>query len=177
MNISARYIDHVTTQQYGKQAGIVGVERIPLKLMTDDGGNFTEISRLDQGLIQGLAEPFQVKQISFSMIMPGAVKAFHLHYKQDDVWFVPFTHRLLVNLHDLREDSPTFDSHERLVLGGGTHQLLRIPAGVAHGAKNAYAEPMFLFYGTSEQFSLENPDEQRLPWDQFGTEIWELTKG
>lgn len=177
MNIQKHYLDHVTTQQYGKQSSIFGVERVALKLQTDDGGNFCEIARLEQGMQQGLAAPFEVKQISFSVLLPGVVKAFHLHYKQDDIWYVPFSHRLLVNLHDVREDSPTFDMHERLILGGGTNQLLRIPAGVAHGAKNAYSKPMFLFYGTSQQFSAEAPDEQRLPWDQFGADIWELAKG
>lgn len=177
MKIAGHYADKVTTQQYTKQPAIAGVERIALRLQADDGGNFCELGRLQNGMVEGLSAPFAVQQLSFSVVLPGVVKAYHLHYKQDDLWFVPFTHRLLVNLHDMREDSPTFDLHERVILGGGTHQLLRIPAGVAHGAKNAYSDPMFLFYATSQQFSLEQPDEQRLPWDTFGSEVWELAKG
>ncbi len=177
MTIATEYKDSISTQQYGKQAHIAGVELVARALQADDGGNFTEIARIQGGSVEGLSTPFVVQQLSFSVLLPGVVKAYHIHYKQDDLWFVPASHRLLINLHDLREDSPTVNLHERLVLGGGKAQVLRIPAGVAHGAKNAYSSDMFLFYATSEQFSLENPDEQRLPWDHFGADVWELAKG
>jgi dTDP-4-dehydrorhamnose 3,5-epimerase len=108
---------------------------------------------------------------------PGVIKAYHLHQKQEDLWFVPPAHRLLANLHDLREDSPTFDAHMRVALGGGIAQLLRIPAGVAHGIKNCYSSPMILIYATSEKFNAQQPDELRLAWDEFGADVWDLQKG
>ena len=177
MQISSKFEPSITSQSYSDKSIIAGVEKIPLKLNTDDGGNFSEIFRMQAGQVTGLETPFSVAQVSFSLMMPGVIKAFHIHKKQEDLWFVPPTHRLLVNLHDLREDSPTFDMHNRLVLGGGSSQILRIPNGVAHGARNCYEEPMFLFYATTEQFNAEMPDEFRLPWDHFGADIWDLQKG
>jgi dTDP-4-dehydrorhamnose 3,5-epimerase-like enzyme len=177
VKIQSQYQQHVTTQSYTKQPQIAGVEVLPLTFHQDDGGNFAELFRLDAGEVTGLQAPFTAQQISMSVLVPGTIKAYHLHYKQDDLWFVPPAHRLLVNLHDLREESPTVDLHQRLVLGAGSAKLLRIPAGVAHGAANLYTTDMFLFYATSEKFSTTEPDEHRLPWDHFGAEVWELTRG
>lgn len=177
MNIASNYADKVTTQSYSPKPTIEGVEIIPLKLHSDDGGNFLEIFRLSAGNLDGLATPFNAQQISISTMYPGVVKAFHLHKNQDDLWFVPPGHRLLANLHDVRDGSKTFDVHMRIVLGGGGAQLLRIPAGVAHGVKNCYNKPMMLIYATSQQFNADQPDEHRLPWDIFGTDVWDLQKG
>lgn len=177
MQIASQYDQALTIQEYAPKTQIAGVERVPLKLSTDDGGNFMELFRVNNGEIPGLQTPFKVAQVSFSVMMPDVVKAYHVHKTQEDLWFVPPMHRLLVNLHDLRQDSPTFDLHERIVLGGGTASLLRIPNGVAHGAKNCYGKPMYLFYATTVQFNVEAPDEHRLAWDHFGTEPWDLQKG
>lgn len=177
MTIGQQFEKDITTQSYQKEPSIAGVELVPLRVSGDDGGNFMEVFRMESGKIAGLQEEFIAKQVSMAVVLPNVVKAYHLHLVQDDLWFVPPTHRLLVNLHDLREDSPTFDKHQRLVLGGGNASVLRIPHGIAHGAKNCYAKPAFLFYATSEQFNLEAPDEKRLSWDYFGADVWELIKG
>jgi dTDP-4-dehydrorhamnose 3,5-epimerase len=34
-----------------------------------------------------------------------------------------------------------------------------------------------MLYATTEQFDPQHPDENRLPWDYFGKELWEMTKG
>jgi dTDP-4-dehydrorhamnose 3,5-epimerase len=177
MQIAAQYDRVLTVQEYSKKSQIIGVEKIPLQLNVDDGGNFTEVFRMQNGEVTGLQQPFSVAQVSFSVMMPEAVKAYHIHKTQEDLWFVPPSHRLLVNLHDLREGSESFDQHERIVLGGGKATLLRIPNGVAHGAKNCYSEPMYLFYATTTQFDVTAPDEYRLPWDHFGAAVWDIQKG
>ena len=46
---------------------------------------------------------------------------------------------MLVVLGDVREGSPTEGALRRLVLGDGTSRLVRIPPGVAHGARNLAA--------------------------------------
>jgi hypothetical protein len=40
-----------------------------------------------------------------------------------------------------------------------------------------YQHDMMMFYATTEQFNPDEPDEHRLSWDIFGTEVWELNKG
>lgn len=167
----------ITQQRYDSKTIIDGVELIQLKWNADDGGNFSEIWRLKHGQVEGTAQPFEAKQISMSVLAPQTVKAYHLHYLQDDMWYVPPTQRLLANLIDIRAGSPTERVHMRLTLGGGKNQLLRIPAGIAHGIANPYQHDMFMIYATSSQFDPVNPDEYRLPWDAFGEDIWQLTKG
>lgn len=175
--IAAKYANQLSTQRYGSKPAIEGVEIVQLPLQSDDGGNFSELARMKEGKLIGMKEPFEVHQMSMSVLVPGAIKAFHIHQKQDDVWYVPFYDRLLVNLHDIREGSKTFDAHMRLVMGGGKNFSLRIPKGVAHGVGNLYERHMALFYFTSQHFNPEDPDEHRLPWNAFGAEVWDITKG
>jgi len=177
MQIHQNYSSKITTQSYSPASKIEGVTVTDCQFFNDDGGNFAELFRLSDGVVKDLEPQFVVKQASFSVMVPQTIKAYHVHYTQEDLWFCSPFDRLLVNLHDVRQDSPTFDTHMRLVLGAGKHRMLRIPSGVAHGVANIYQRPMTLMYATSEQFSTENPDEHRLPWDAFGTEVWELTRG
>lgn len=174
--IAPEYQKVLTIQQYGKRPRIDGVKAVDLKLFNDDGGEFMELVRLNGATIKDLPE-FTVKQVSWSRMLPGTVKAFHLHHQQADLWYVTPFERLLVGLVDLREDSPTYNVKMRLVLGGGASKLLYIPQGVAHGAANVWDTPMNLVYFTSEQFDPISPDEGRLPYDLFGEDFWKITKG
>ena len=110
-------------------------------------------------------------------MQPGVIKAFHLHYGQEDVWFIPPSSRMLVILHDARQGMETEGVTMRLVLGAGKAKALRIPRGVAHGVRNIDHNSGFIFYLVSQQFNKDNPDEHRLPWDFLGGDIWEVTKG
>jgi len=125
-----------------------------------------------------LARPgMRVSQVNYSRVLPGAVKAFHLHFNQEDVWFVPPTDRLLVGLLDVRQDSPTYEQRMRLVLGGGQTRMLYIPRGVAHGVANLWQQPAVLMYFVNQQFSLDEPDERRLPSDLCGPDFWSIHPG
>ena len=168
---------HLTTQGYTPGPKIEGVQLLDLRLMTDDGGSFAELVRLDEsGRLEAFPH-FQVRQSSYSLVLPGAVKAFHLHFNQEDVWFVPPTDRLLIGLIDARKDSPTLGVTMRLVLGAGRARLLYIPRGVGHGCANLGTEPATVLYYVNQRFNLEDADERRLPWDIAGAEFWQMTPG
>ena len=77
-----------------------------------------------------------MRQSSYSLVLPGAVKAFHLHFNQEDVWFVPPTDRLLIGLVDARKDSPTYGKPCALSWAAVRRSLLYIPRGVGHGCAN-----------------------------------------
>lgn len=171
------YQAKVFSQDYSAKAKIADVQIIELRRFVDDGGSFAELARFsDAGTMEGLPD-FQVQQTSFSQILPGSIKAFHLHYNQEDVWFVPPTDRLLVGLIDTRKDSSSYGVSQRFVMGDGRSQLLYIPRGVAHGAGNLWQQPANLFYFVNQKFDLQKPDEQRLPWDVLGADFWQLTQG
>jgi dTDP-4-dehydrorhamnose 3,5-epimerase len=165
-------------QDYKAKRSIEGLEIVQLKRFNDDGGSMTELVRLDDGLVQGL-RGFKALQVNYSTMEPLAIKAFHLHKRQTDVWYVPPADKLLLVVADVRKGSPTEGLLQRIVLGDGNSRLVRIPPGVAHGCKNLRpASPCAIIYFVDVQFSTdEQCDEGRLPWDHFGAQIWDVERG
>lgn len=165
-------------QEYGGARRIDGVEILELRRFHDDGGAITELGRLDGGLHQQLPG-FEVKQVNYSEIAPGAIKAFHLHHRQTDVWYVPTHDKLLMVLHDCRKGSPSEGATMRFVLGDGKDRLVRIPPGVAHGCTNLGPSLARILYFVDVQFSPDpaTTDEGRLPWDFLGADIWRIQHG
>lgn len=165
-------------QDYSPRPSIEGLQILPLRRFNDDGGSMTELGRLSDGHLAG-AEGFVVRQVNYSVMEPQAIKAFHLHQRQTDVWYVPPSDKILLVVADVRADSPTEGLVQRIVLGDGNSRLVRIPPGVAHGARNLrHAAPSVIVYFVDVQFSAgEDCDEGRLPWDHFGAEVWEVERG
>ena len=136
---------------------IEGVEVKLLSTHPDERGFFREIIRVTDPLF---AEGFG--QFSHSMMYQGVVKAWHVHPHQIDWWYVPIG-GLKVALHDLREGSSTHGVTSDLLLGEAYGaQVLKIPAGVAHGCA-ALAGPTHLFYVTSGVY--DPREEGRIPHD------------
>ena len=169
----ARY----SVQDYKARRRIEGVEIVELKRFNDDGGSMTELGRLDAGVHKQLPG-FVAKQVNYSTLEPLAIKAFHLHKRQTDVWFVPPTDKLLLVLADVRAGSATEGTLMRVVLGDGNSRLVRIPPGVAHGCRNLRpAQAGQIIYFVDVQFSTdEHCDEGRIPWDHFGADVWEVAR-
>jgi len=165
-------------QDYGPRRSIEGLQIVQLRRFNDDGGSMTELARLDDGKLQGL-EGFTARQMNYSVMEPLAIKAFHMHRRQTDVWYVPPSDKLLLVVADVRQGSPTEGLVQRIVLGDGNSRLVRIPPGVAHGAKNLrHAAQSVIIYFVDVQFSTdEHCDEGRLPWDHFGAQVWEVERG
>src|SRR5215475_4180016 len=165
-------------QSYAPAAVIEGVQLIELKRHHDDGGSLTELARLADGRPQAFGD-FTTRQINYSEIEPGVIKAFHLHTRQTDMWYVPPSDRMLVVLLDVRKGSRTENARMRLTLGAGASRLLRIPPGVAHGVRNLGPSTARLIYFVDQQFTTDPAtcDEGRLPWDYLGADVWEITRG
>ncbi|MFQ6673570.1 MAG: dTDP-4-dehydrorhamnose 3,5-epimerase family protein, partial [Fidelibacterota bacterium] len=121
-------------------------------------GFLMEVLRDDDGLLQRFG------QTTFTVAYRDTIKAFHWHKKQDDLWFVA-TGRAAIVLHDLRPTSPTAGRTQVIMAGEGDYKLVLIPAGVAHGYKVVSAEPVLLFYHSTTSYDRDNPDEERIPWD------------
>jgi dTDP-4-dehydrorhamnose 3,5-epimerase len=167
-------------QAYGPRPAIEGVAIVDLRRHADDGGSMTELARLDGGQPQApeLAG-FNVRQVNYSEVEPGAIKAFHLHARQTDVWYVPPSDRCLMILVDVRAGSPTEGVSQRLTLGAGASRLVRIPPGVAHGVRNLGSATARLIYFVDQHFTTDPAtcDEGRLPWDYLGADVWEIARG
>ncbi|MBI4456225.1 MAG: dTDP-4-dehydrorhamnose 3,5-epimerase family protein [Acidobacteria bacterium] len=136
------------------------IEGVVLKdLVThgDERGFFREIIRATDNFF---AEGFG--QWSHSLMYPGTIKAWHIHQKQVDWWYV-CNGVLRVALHDTRKGSPTHGETMEFLMGDDQPaRLLRVPQRVAHGCK-CVSGPANLFYITSSVYNPE--DEGRIPHD------------
>ena len=162
-------------QDYRKHPPIEGVQLLPLRRFYDDGGSMTELVRLAPGGVLEGVPGFVPAQMNYSTLAPGAIKAFHVHRRQSDLWFVPPEDRVLLVLVDVREGSPTSGMRMRILLGDGNPMLALVPPGVAHGCRNVGTATARIVYLTDVHFRPEpdRTDEGRLPWDYAGAEIWE----
>ncbi len=136
---------------------IDGVDIKKLVTHTDERGFFREIIRVTDDFF---AEGFG--QWSTSRMYQGVIKAWHVHQKQVDWWYVAGG-VLKVGLYDTRPDSSTHKELAELLMGDNqAAQILRIPPGVAHGCK-CISGPADLFYITSKVYDPD--DEGRIPFD------------
>ena len=171
-DIEGKYRGKVYVQDYSKKPLIDGVKIVEIRNLVGEDGDMSELLRLTPtGEAEGFPG-FQVRQLNRAKMLPNAIKAWHLHYKQEEIQTVRPDDHLVFGLWDLREKSPTKGLTMRFALGGGKAHLLYIPQGVAHGYMNVSGNPATIIYATSEQFDVENPDENRLPWDSI-KDFWE----
>lgn len=162
----------VYTQSYDPRPQIEGVKVIPIKSFPAEEGDFGEILRLSEnGEVQDVPG-FHVRQINRSRLFPGAIKAWHVHEFQDEIWYVPPTFSLIVGLWDVRNGSPSENVQTKVVLGGNVSKVVFIPHGVAHGMANLSAQEVEMFYFMNQQFNAAQPDEHRIPWNHLGDAFW-----
>jgi len=113
--------------------------------------------------------PSEIKQITITLAHKGAVKNFHCHGIQWDIWCVQ-TGTAKVVLRDMRPDSPTYLATMEIYCGLRNWKLIAIPPGVAHGYKVLSNEPCMLAYATTETYNPSDegrydPDDPRMAYD------------
>lgn len=169
--IDERYKKDVYVQDYTSGAKIDGVKLIEIHSIVGEDGTFSELLRIVDGKVEGL-DSFSLLQVNRTEILGGSIKAWHLHLKQNELWYVNPESHILIGLVDLRKDSSTKGAIMRLVLGGSESHLLLIPKGVAHGSTNMLQSTAYIWYFIDQHFDRDHPDELRLPWDSFGADFW-----
>jgi len=136
---------------------IEGVVFKELVTHTDERGFFREVIRVTDDF---MAEGFG--QWSHSLMHSGTAKAWHIHQRQTDWWYIA-TGTLKVALYDMRRDSPTYGTLSEFLMGENhPASVLKIPPGVAHGCKAIHG-PVHLFYITSNTY--DPSDEGRIAHD------------
>lgn len=171
-DIAPEFIPKIYTQNYKEQDTIEGVKITDLPMNIGEEGYFVELLKLDSTGSLTSFPGFKLAQVNRVKMYPGTIKAWHLHYKQSEIWCVTPESHLLVGLWDLRKDSSTCGTSMRLVLGEGKTELLYIPSGVAHGSSVVSSKKVEMLYFVSQVFDINNPDELRLNWDSFGKDFW-----
>lgn len=176
-DISTDLQKDVFVQDYSKKTLIDGVKIVEVKRMAGEDGTFEDLLRLDTSGHLELFPEIQVRQINRSKLLPGSIKAWHLHFKQEDVWYVAPEDHMILGLWDTREQSPTKGKTMKVVMGNGTSKLVVVPRGVAHGVVNIASTPGTIFYFVNSQFNVNDADERRLKWDALGASFWDIEKG
>lgn len=177
IKLDQNYLESLTFETYPAASQIDGVWVHALKKNRSENGAFMEYLRLDTEGTQNLPSQLIPRQISVSWAAPRRVNAFHIHVKeeQNEIWCV-LEGQLMIWLVDCRESSPTLAVKRKLVISGEQPTLVHIPSGVAHGYQ-ASDKGATLLYTMDAQFDISNPNEGRLPWDYFGSELWDEDRG
>lgn len=149
-----------------------GVILITPQLFPDHRGYFGEVFKLSAFLEKGVQiSPVQAN-LSFSR--RGVLRG--LHYQlppaEQGKLVEVVQGRILDVAVDVRKSSETYGKHVEVELrGGGSHQLLWIPPGFAHGFQ-ALEDSLVLYFVTKEY---SKPHERCISWDdpEIGI-VWPL---
>ncbi len=142
---------------------IEGVGIRPLLQIPDERGKVMRMLRATDPDFQEFGEVY------FSVVLPGAIKGWHLHRRMIINYAVPFG-RIKLVLFDDRSDSPTRGQLQEIFLGPDAYQLVTVPPFVWNGFKG---------YGSTEAIVcncasiVHDPDEierldpftDRIPYD------------
>ncbi len=134
---------------------IDGVVMKDLITYPDERGFFRELIRVNDPFFE---EGFG--QLSHAVTYTGVAKAWHIHQRQVDWWYV-VSGVLKVALHDTRPNSPSYRETMEFLMGDNQQaRVLRVPPGVAHGYK-CISGPAHVIYVTSHVY--DPADEGRIP--------------
>ncbi len=128
---------------------IEGVEVRPLQRFEDARGVVLRMLRRDDGHFEGFGE------IYFSVVNPGAVKAWRRHRRVTSFLAVPIGQLRLV-LFDDRSSSATAGSCLELQLGADNYQLVTVPPLIWTGWQGLDHIPALLANCATEPY---DPDE------------------
>ena len=105
---------------------INGVQLFPLRRIPDERGLVMHMLRADDPHFSKFGE------IYFSIIYPGAIKAWHVHSRMTINYAVVVGDIKLV-LYDQRPSSATKGELQEIFVGQVNYQLVRVPPGVVNG--------------------------------------------
>ncbi len=143
-----------------KEYPIAGVKTYDLNLIPDERGFFSEAIRQDWSEIAG--EP--IVQANMSFTYPNIVRAWHRHLRGQIDVFLVLDGSLKICAYD--------DESKKLIEIVGSSRkpmLVRIPGHYWHGFKAVAAgissNGALLMYFVNRLYDANNPDEERLAWD------------
>jgi dTDP-4-dehydrorhamnose 3,5-epimerase len=116
---------------------IDGIQITPLKQITDDRGKVMHMLKADDPSFE------QFGEIYFSVINPGAVKAWRLHQKITCNLAV-ITGTINLVLYDARPDSPTHGDIQEISMGDNNYVRVTIPPCIYNGFEETENAPAII---------------------------------
>lgn len=140
------------------------------KVFADERGFFTERYRADNPELNFLNREFV--QENFSLSRPGVLRGLHYQYDQPQGKLVTCMRGRIFDVAvDIRQGSPTFGQHVRLILDAEKPSWFWIPPGFAHGFCVLGDAPADVYYkvdsywnGKGESGILWNDPELQIEW-------------
>ncbi|HOC01936.1 MAG TPA: dTDP-4-dehydrorhamnose 3,5-epimerase family protein [Candidatus Ratteibacteria bacterium] len=129
-----------------------------LSFIADERGRLLEILRSDDEIFEKFG------QVYITTCYPGVIKAWHLHYLQNDNMIVVSGMAKIV-LCDLRESSPTKGEINEFVSGDFNPILVHIPVNVYHGFMCISEKEAIVLNVPTLPYNHNSPDEYRIPFD------------
>jgi dTDP-4-dehydrorhamnose 3,5-epimerase len=148
---------------------IEGVEIHPLRQIPDERGTVLHMLRRDDPWFAEFGE------IYFSVVFPGAIKAWHLHKRMTLNYAVP-SGRIKLVLYDDRDDSPTRGELQEIFTGEDFYALVTVPPGVWNGFKGIGTAPAIV----ANCATVPHDPEEIVRLDPFSPKIpyrWEIRHG
>ncbi|MDG6249889.1 MAG: dTDP-4-dehydrorhamnose 3,5-epimerase family protein [Methanocalculus sp.] len=108
-------------------AGMIeGVQIIPLRTILDERGMVRHMMRTTDPHFSEFGE------IYFSVIFPGAIKAWHVHRKME-LNYAVISGNIKLVLYDARKDSQTQGELQEIFMGEDNYVLVKVPPHVVNG--------------------------------------------
>ncbi|MCQ1538466.1 dTDP-4-dehydrorhamnose 3,5-epimerase [Methanocalculus taiwanensis] len=105
---------------------IEGVQIIPLRTILDERGMVRHMIRSTDPHFSEFGE------IYFSVIFPGAIKAWHVHRKME-LNYAVISGNIKLVLYDARDNSQTRGVLEEIFMGEDNYVLVKVPPHVVNG--------------------------------------------
>ena len=141
----------------------------PRRQIPDERGKIMHMMRADDPQFERFGE------IYFSMIYPGAIKAWHLHTKMT-LNYAVVSGTIKLVLYDPRPSSPTKGEVQEIFLGEQNYARVKIPPGIYNGFKGVGMAPALV--ANCATIPHDPAEIQRL--DPFSKDIpynWDLRHG
>ena len=150
-------------------ATIDGVVARPLRQICDERGKVMHMLRADDQHFERFGE------IYFSVVFPGAIKAWHLHTEMTLNYAVP-SGRIKLVCYDGRERSATRGGLVEMFIGEDCYNLVTVPPGVWNGFKGVGVAPAIV----ANCATVPHRPDEIVRKDPFSADIpyrWELRHG
>jgi len=147
---------------------IDGVMVKKLKIIPDERGRLMEILRADDPVFKKFG------QVYMTTALPGVIKAWHWHKKQDDN-FTCVHGKMRLALYDARPKSLTYKEVNEFLISLESPMLVHIPKNVYHGFKCVSDIEAIVINTVTIPYNYKNPDEYRI--DAYENDIpydWKL---
>lgn len=140
----------------------LGVKTLKPKINSDDRGFVTEVFRTDWAeFFDGIIP----KQINLSDSKPGTIRAWHKHTRNQTDYFLVKKGKVKICIYDGEKESKTFGKLVEIVVSGDEFKIVKVPGHFWHGTKTLSDIPSETIYFLTNLYDYENPDEERLDWN------------